>query len=167
MSEEILAERSGSTSLIFVDSESEDENSEEKEKRYRNFIVTSKEKIGHNLNRIFETNADRLGLHCSCSKVVDYIYPQLVEHWRSTGNLFNTTESLIEGGAAALAMNQSMKALSMLREAESIIASELVKVSKIKEGRLYSLMGQVMMILIFIERLIILSYLVLLLCINQ
>ncbi len=146
MSETILAERSSSTSLIYVDSDNEEEDSEEKEKRFRKFIASSKEKIGHNLNRIFETNAERLGLHCSCSKVVNYSYPQLIEHWRSTGNLFNTTESLIEGGAAALAMNQNMRALSMLREAEAIIADGLVKVIKMKEGRLYSLMGQVMIV---------------------
>ena len=95
------------------------------------------------LERIYSDNVEALSLRCLCDGIVAYVYPQLIEHWRSAGNHGNIVESLIEGGAAAVTMSKNMQALSMLREAETIMNEWRLAISDVKQGRLFSLIGQV------------------------
>jgi len=102
-----------------------------------------KTKTEDRLEKIFASNVDRLSMTCYCNSVLEYIYPQLIDHWRCSGNVECLVEALIEGGAAAVVMKQNMEAMSMLKEAELLIRDHNLKLDGVMEGRLYSLIGQV------------------------
>ncbi|XP_074661549.1 adenylate cyclase type 10-like [Tubulanus polymorphus] len=58
---------------------------------------------------------------CECDKVLASVYPQLVRHWRSAGNVGRTVHFMSEAGAAAIATFNNLQAKSYVEEAHKII----------------------------------------------
>ncbi|CAH1791954.1 unnamed protein product [Owenia fusiformis] len=57
---------------------------------------------------------------CECVNILASVYPQLVRHWRSAGNVGKTVHFLLEAAAAATATHNTMQTLSFLEEAAEI-----------------------------------------------
>ena len=126
-------------------------------------VKSTKSKTEDRLEKIFSSNMDRLSMTCYCSSVLNYVYPHLIEHWRYAGNVHCLVDALVDGGAAAVAMNQNMMAMSMLREAELLMHGYGIKLGRMKEGRIYSLIGQVrksasLVLLVFVTSTFVMMY---------
>lgn len=59
--------------------------------------------------------------NCQCANVLAHVYPQLIIHWKTAGNVQKTVHYLIEAANAAIATNNDMEALALLDEAKEII----------------------------------------------
>lgn len=75
------------------------------------------------------------------------VFPQLVDHWRASGNKLKTLRYLTESGAAALATSSNMQALSYLYEVQTMIKEtkkdEQPLATEEEAARVESLIGQV------------------------
>ncbi|XP_023931775.1 LOW QUALITY PROTEIN: adenylate cyclase type 10 [Lingula anatina] len=60
---------------------------------------------------------------CECDSVLTTVYPQLVRHWKETGNVHKTLHYLTEAGAAFLSRSEPIQALSYLKEARKMLES--------------------------------------------
>ncbi|XP_078349307.1 adenylate cyclase type 10-like isoform X2 [Oculina patagonica] len=84
--------------------------------------------------------------NCQCAEVLASVFPQLVDHWRASGNKLKTLRYLTESGAAALATSSNMQALSYLYEVQSMIEQtkrdEQPLATKEEAARVESLIGQ-------------------------
>ena len=85
--------------------------------------------------------------NCQCAEVLASVFPQLVDHWRASGNKLKTLRYLTESGAAALATSSNMQALSYLYEVQSMIeqtkGDEQPLATEEEKARVESLIGQV------------------------
>ena len=59
--------------------------------------------------------------NCQCADVLAHVYPQLIIHWKATGNMPKTVHYLIEAANAAITTNNDMEALALLDEAKEIM----------------------------------------------
>lgn len=59
--------------------------------------------------------------NCQCADVLAHVYPQLIIHWKTAGNMQKTVHYLIEAANAAIATNNDMEALALLDEAKEIM----------------------------------------------
>ena len=67
-------------------------------------------------------NLQEIDLHnCQCDDVLAHVYPQLVRHWKAAGDEHKELVYLIEAGAAAMTTLNNMEALSLLKEAKTIV----------------------------------------------
>ena len=46
---------------------------------------------------------------CTCLQILLSIFPQLIRHWRATGNLEKTVHFLMESGAASIAVDNNIQ----------------------------------------------------------
>lgn len=85
--------------------------------------------------------------NCQCAEVLASVFPQLVDHWRASGNKLKTLRYLTESGAAALATSSNMQALSYLYEVQTMIKEtkkdEQPLATEEEAARVESLIGQV------------------------
>lgn len=85
--------------------------------------------------------------NCQCAEVLASVFPQLVDHWRASGNKLKTLRYLTESGAAALTTSSNMRALSYLYEVQTMIEQakedEEPLVTEEEAARVESLIGQV------------------------
>ena len=81
---------------------------------------------------------------CHCDEIQAHIYPQLVRHWRTAGDMHKTLEYLIEAASAAVSTFNNMEALSLLHETKHILEEEGSEmITDMEYARIESLIGQV------------------------
>jgi hypothetical protein len=104
-----------------------------------------------------DDNMDAVNVrNCQCAEILASVFPQLVDHWRASGNKIKTIRYLTESGAAALTTSANMQALSHLYEVKGMFGEKTEDGDDIATeedmARVENLIGQVLVLISHITR---------------
>lgn len=112
--------------------------------RYRISLTPNKNTSSHHIQvEVSPTQSSISDMsHCTCSEVLATVYPQLVRHWKASGNYDKMFHYLLEAALASTQVHATLEAQSLLEEAEELIAYGRVLPSQLQQSRFALIKGQ-------------------------